>query len=186
MIRNGQSHCESPDKAKGQSVVEEDDDDEEGPPGPTMTSTPIKSAESATGASSNGQGSREGQQQAALSGDKSNSTTGSSRRAVPGKSASGGYSIQDGSMEVDVSTPTEMYKVSAYCVTWTFAVLLHTISIENQKKLMGIFLHPLVWYYFIQKKKSCILHLKMWHMQVSAGHKCDVVIFVKEKWIFQL
>ena len=85
MIRNGQSHCESPDKAKGQSVVEEDDDDEEGPLGPTMTSTPIKSAETATGASSssNGQGSRE-EQQAALSGDKSNSTTSSSRRAVPG------------------------------------------------------------------------------------------------------
>ena len=118
MIRNGQSHCESPDKAKGQSVVEEDDDDEEGPPGPTMTSTPIKSTESgASNSSSNGQGSREEQQQAALSGDKSNSTTSSSRRAVPGKSASGGYSIQEGSMEVDVSTPTEMYKVSAYCVT---------------------------------------------------------------------
>ena len=116
MIRNGQSHCESPDKAKGQSVVEEDDDDEEGPPGPTMTSTPIKSAESGASSSSNGQGSGE-EQQAALSGDKSNSTTSSSRRAVPGKSASGGYSIQEGSMEVDVSTPTEMYKVSAYCVT---------------------------------------------------------------------
>ena len=109
MIRSGQTGCDSVDKDKGQSTVDEEDEDEDPP---TMTSTPIKAAAAAVGGVAGGGG---GGEAGGGGGGGSGGHDGKS-----GQYSSRPVDIMKMEMDVDsssLSTPTDVYKVSAYCVT---------------------------------------------------------------------